>query len=152
MVIGPPAVVVAIVLATLGPTEHHQQHDVGEKLDVSEGRQATPTPSPAPAPVSTGSLYLTADQVASYARQAGFPSWAISTMVGYAARESNFCPTAVYPGHCGEPSYAYAGGPACGLWQLFRCPGPQALNPLVNAELAYVKFHAAGDSFSPWGG
>jgi hypothetical protein len=37
---------------------------------------------------------------------------------------------------------------ACGLFQLFPCPGPEALGPMVNAQLAYLKYEASG--LAPW--
>lgn len=120
---------------------------------AAEAASSTPSPtSTAPttaAPAYTGALYLTADQVASYARAAGFPESVILTMVDIARGESGFCPTAVNPGHCGDPSLAVAGGSACGLWQLYPCPGPDALDPARNAALAYSKYQSSG--LSPWG-
>ena len=70
-------------------------------------------------------------------------------MVAIASRESGFCPTAVYGYGCAGSGHAYAGGPACGIWQLYPCPGPEALNPATNAAYAYAKYQAAG--LSPWG-
>lgn len=84
---------------------------------------------------STG--VLTAVQVANYARGAGFPDYTIPTMVFYAGRESGFDPRAVN-----------SSSGACGLWQLYPCPGPQALDPAVNAHYAYLKWRASG--FAPW--
>lgn len=116
-----------------------------------EARQAAaavvaPTPPTYSPPASTYSGCLTAEQVASYARGAGFPESAISTMVAFAYRESHYCPGAVN-----------SSSGACGLWQLYPCPGPDALDPARNAALAYSKYSApvpgggiAG--FSPWGG
>jgi hypothetical protein len=45
---------------------------------------------------------------------------------------------------------AVAGGSACGLFQLYECPGPQALDPATNAALAFEKYQASG--LAPWGG
>ncbi len=81
---------------------------------------------------------LTAAQVASYARAAGFPEDVIPVMVAIAARESGFDPAAVNPS-----------SGACGLWQMYPCPGPEALNPATNAAMAYAKYAASG--LSPWG-
>ncbi len=75
----------------------------------------------------------------------GFPSWAIPTMLYYIDRESGGDPSAVNGG-----GSAYTGGPACGLTQLYPCPGPQALDPMTNLTYAFEKFQASG--FSPWGG
>jgi hypothetical protein len=83
---------------------------------------------------------LSATQVADYARAAGFPESAISTMVYYASRESGYCPGAIN-----------SSSGACGLWQLYPCSGGSAwLDPATNARLAYQKYAASG--FSPWGG
>ena len=124
-------------------------------LRTETGILASPTPRPTPTSVVPVSAYpsgvLTADQVASYARRAGFEAGYIDDMVRFAARESTFNPTAV---HGGGP--AYAGGPACGLWQLYPCPGPSSLDPMVNAWQAREKCLAdvaAGYScLRPWGG
>lgn len=83
---------------------------------------------------------LSADQVAGYARGAGFPEDAIATMVAYAYRESHYCPGAVN-----------SSSGACGLWQLYPCYGGSAwLDPSTNARYAYAKYAASG--FAPWGG
>ena len=101
---------------------------------------------------STGTLRITEAQAAAAMRAAGFPEAAIQWFNnGVIQRESGYCPTAVYPGHCtGDTRYFYAGGPACSLFQLFHCPGPQAADPYVAARYAYAKFKASG--YSPWGG
>lgn len=81
---------------------------------------------------------LTATQVASYARGAGFPEDVISAMVAIAYRESHYCPGAIN-----------RSSGACGLWQMYPCPGPEALNAATNAAMAYSKYQASG--LSPWG-
>lgn len=81
---------------------------------------------------------LSAEQVASYARGAGFPESVIDTMVAIAYRESRF-----------NPNATNASSGACGLWQLYPCPGPNAYDPAVNARLAYNKYAASG--LAPWG-
>lgn len=94
--------------------------------------------SPPPIPSYSGGV-LSSAQVASYARGAGFPESLISTMVAIAWRESRFNPGAVN-----------SSSGACGLWQMYPCPGPEALNPATNAAMAYAKYQAAG-GLSPWG-
>lgn len=90
---------------------------------------------------SPGEGALSADRVAFYARQAGFPESVISTMVSIAWRESRFDPGAINP---------FSG--ACGLWQMYPCPGSHALFPATNAAMAYDKYQAAcPDCLSPWG-
>lgn len=127
---------------------------------AAEAAAAAATPDPAPS--SSSPTYSTSSeggrlsdaQVASYLRGAGFPETAIDRMIYYAHRESGNCPTAVN-GLLGCPSYgaaaaALADGSACGLWQIYTCPGPDALDPARNAALAYSKYQSSG--FSPWGG
>lgn len=82
-------------------------------------------------------------------RAAGFPDSVIPTMVSIGHRESGLCPTAVNSYGCAGAGHAYAGGPACGLLQLYPCPGPHALDPATNVRLAYQKYAASG--LSPWG-
>lgn len=103
-----------------------------------------PKPTPTVAPdypgvVGGGDYQLTGDQVAGYARAAGFPESVIPTMVAIAFRESR------YNAHAVNLSSG-----ACGLWQLYPCPGLAALGPMVNAQLAYIKYQASG--LAPWGG
>ena len=83
---------------------------------------------------------LSASQVASLARGAGFPEHLISTMVSIAWRESRYNPGAINPS-----------SGACGLWQMYPCPGSHALDPATNAQMAYSKYVGAGHSLSPWG-
>lgn len=81
---------------------------------------------------------LSAEEVASYARAAGFPESVIPTMVAIAYRESRFNPGAVN-----------SSSGACGLWQLYPCPGSAAFTPSGNAAGAYAKYQASG--LAPWG-
>jgi hypothetical protein len=102
-----------------------------------------PEPSPTPQPVPTGAVggglyWLTATQVASYARGAGFPESVIPTMVAIAYRESH------YNAHAVNLSSG-----ACGLWQLYPCPGIAYLDPATNAAGAFAKYQASG--LAPWG-
>lgn len=149
MIVFEIAAKVALALALIGPQANHDEPS-GEKLPVREGIKIEPTPTPDPPTTYVGGGALSAAQVESYARAAGFPESALSTMVGYAARESGFCPTAVYGYGCDGAGHFTSGGPACGLWQLWPCPGPEAANPATNAALAFAKYEASG--FAPWGG
>ncbi len=115
----------------------------------SSSDPATSTSSTSSTPTYSGGV-LSASQVASYARGAGFPESAISTMVAYASRESGFNPRAIN-----------SSSGACGLWQLYPCYGGSAwLDPATNARLAYQKYSADVDpgpgytpaGFAPWGG
>jgi len=112
-------------------------------LAAQEAQEAAPV---APVAAYSGGC-LTSDQVAAYARSAGFPEWAIPTMVAYAYRESHFCPGAIN-GTSG----------ACGLWQANPCYGGAAwLAPGTNAAIAFQKFSAPYPGggyygFHPWGG
>ena len=111
----------------------------GGPLPVLQGIRATPSPTTSPPAPSYSGGILSEAEVAGYLRAAGFPESVIPTMVAIAWRESRFNPRAVNPS-----------SGACGLWQLYPCPGSEALGPMVNAELAYAKFRAAG--LAPWGG
>lgn len=113
----------------------------GHALRVQTGiLQPSPAPVNSPTPVGGGLSWLTAEQVAGYARGAGFPEYTIATMVGYAARESGFNAHAIN-----------LSSGACGLWQLYPCYGGIAwLDPAANAAGAYQKWLASG--FAPWGG
>jgi len=103
--------------------------------------------NPVPIPTETYRGCLSADQVADYARAAGFPEYSIAQMVAYAYRESHYCPGAVND---------YSG--ACGLWQAHPCYGGEAwLDPATNARIAYQKFSAPYPGggiygYHPWGG
>jgi hypothetical protein len=59
-------------------------------------------------------------------------------MVDIAWGESRFNPEATNPD-----------SGACGLWQLYPCPGSHAYNPATNAALAYAKYSNGG--LSHWG-
>lgn len=91
-------------------------------------------------PTSSISGCLSASEIASLARGAGFPEELISTMVAIAYRESHYCPSAIN-----------SSSGACGIWQMYPCPGPEALDPATNAAMAYQKYVGAGYSLSPWG-
>jgi hypothetical protein len=93
---------------------------------------------------SSGSLTVTSSGWANELRAVGFPESAIPQMLYYIQRESGGDPNAV---NGGGP--AVAGGAACGLTQLYPCPGPGALDPMTNLRYAYLKYRASG--FAPWG-
>ncbi len=136
---------VACALALLG-FQPQAKEAPGHALPVQQGVLA---PSPAtpvvssPVPVVAGCL--SASQVADYARRAGFTEAQVPQMVAYAYRESHYCP--------GEVNSSSG---ACGVWQLYPCPGPQAMEPMANAWLAREKCLASEASgagcFAPWGG
>jgi hypothetical protein len=119
---------------------HRNAPAPGKPLPHQTGILA-PSPSPTVLPsvaVGGGLYWLTAEQVAGYLRGAGFPESVIPTMVAIAYRES----------HWNAHAVNLTSG-ACGLLQLYPCPGLQALNPATNAALAYAKYEASG--LSPWG-
>lgn len=108
-------------------------------------RAAAVVPNPTPS-------YMPSGDWASELLAVGFPSSTISKMQYFIGRESGGCPTAVN-GLVGCPSYsaavaALADGSACGLMQLYPCPGPEALDPMTNLTIAYEKFQA--DGYGPW--
>src|SRR5439155_10685572 len=133
---------VLFVLALLAPVHQHHHRHPQEPDPQPVTTTWTPPPTP-PASTQVKAGALTATQVASYARAAGFPESVIPTMVAIAWRESNWCPTAVYGYGCAGEGHAYAGGPSCGLWQLYPCPGPSYLDPAINAAGAYAKYVAS---------
>jgi hypothetical protein len=117
-----------------------QQHI--EKLEKRHPAVVGTLTSYSPSPSVSGCL--SDSQIASYARAAGFPESVIPTMVDIAAHrgpsgtgESGGCPGAIN-----------SSSGACGLWQIYPCPGPDALNPYANARYAYEKYRLRG--LSPW--
>ena len=134
---------VALVLAMIAPAHHAPGH----ALPIRQGVRAVPATSPSPAPVGiyAPAGVLTAEQVAGYVRRAGFPSSLVATMVSIIFRESGGDPHAVNPS-----------SGACGLTQLYPCPGSSALDPMTNLFYAREKCLAdvaAGYScLRPWGG
>lgn len=58
--------------------------------------------------------------------------WPVQTMLSHICYESGGIPTEV---HGNGP--AYSGGPACGLLQLYYCPGPGFLDGNANIDYAY---------------
>lgn len=87
---------------------------------------------------------LTAAQVASYAKQAGFSGTDLVIAVAITMPESGATTTAVQNGGpIGAPLVGV------GLWQI--TPGTTAdLDPLTNAQHAYAKYVGAGRKFTPW--
>lgn len=97
----------------------------------------------------TGSTYITEAQAADAMAAAGFSSTVIAWFNnGIIQRESGYCTTAVYGYGCTTVAHFYAGGPACSLFQLYHCPGPQVADPYVAARYAYAKFQEQG--YSAW--
>jgi len=99
-------------------------------------------------PTSYPTGVLSAEEVAAYARGAGFPESVIPTMVAIAYRESHFNPGAVNPSPCNSAHPEY--GHAMGLYQI--CPSygdPALLDAATNTARAYAKYAASG--LAPWG-
>jgi soluble lytic murein transglycosylase-like protein len=139
-----------LILVLADPAQAYQtevssqeMHDLAERIERRRAEaaatvvEAPPVEAPAPVPSYPAGV-LMAFQVAEYARGAGFPEPVITTMVAIAWRESRFNPGAIN-----------SSSGACGLWQMYPCPGPEALNPATNAAMAYAKYAASG--LSPWG-
>src|SRR5262245_54893581 len=78
-------------------------------IEAAEVESAEPDATQAAPTFNPGAL--SAEQIASYLRGAGFPESVISTMVSIIYRESGGCPTAVYGYGCAGGGHAYAGGP-----------------------------------------
>jgi murein DD-endopeptidase MepM/ murein hydrolase activator NlpD len=85
--------------------------------------------------------------LASLARQAGFPESAIPTAVAIAMAESGGNPNAI-----GDKSI----GGSDGLWQIYTKAHPDLVqkynlfDPLQNAMAAYQVYKNAGNKFTPW--
>lgn len=121
---------------------NNRLHRLIERIQRRTIPKPTPTPtshtsSTSSAPYSGG--FVSDAEAASLLRNAGFPESAISTMIYYMHRESS-----------GDPSATNSSSGACGLWQMYPCPGPSAYDPQTNANMAYAKYQGAG--FAPWGG
>lgn len=111
----------------------------------------TPTTSSGSYSSSSSGSTISEAQAASYMAAAGFSESVIAWFNnGIISRESGYCPTAVYGHGCATVAYFYTGGPACSLFQLFPCPGPQVADPAVAARYAYARFQSQG--YSAWGG
>jgi hypothetical protein len=85
---------------------------------------------------SCSGAVLSASQMASYARGAGFPDYIIPTMLNIACRESRWDPNAIN-----------ASSGACGTYQIYPAM-PGCTDPATNAAYAYSKWKASG--LSPW--
>lgn len=112
-----------------------ERENVGGGVAPAPSDRTSSAAAPLPPPTYPSGV-LTSEQVASYARGAGFPESVIPTMVAIAFRESRFDPSAQNPSG------------ACGLWQIYPAQAG-CLNPVTNAALAYQKYLAAG--LTPWG-
>lgn len=87
---------------------------------------------------------LTAQQVAAYARNAGFTGDDLVKAVAIAFAESS-----------GNPTARGDNGDSIGLWQIDRRYHPEftgwdLTEPQQNANAAFSVYQAAGNSFSPW--
>lgn len=120
--------------------ERAQRRAQAAAAEAAAASTAAPAPTYTAAPTAG---VLSQSYVAGLLRQVGFPESAISTMLYIIGRESGFNPNAV---NGGGP--AVAGGSACGLTQIYECPGPGALDPVTNLRYAYMKYQASG--FAPW--
>ena len=121
------------------PPKHHHPRPLAAETGVLAPTVPNPVPSSVPTAAVGGGLYwLNSTEVASYAREAGFPESVVPTMVAIAYRESH------YNAHAVNLSSG-----ACGLWQLYPCPGIAYLDPATNAAGAYAKYRASG--LRPWG-
>jgi Transglycosylase SLT domain len=121
--------------------------DVGKPWVI---RSARPIPKPiavppAPTRVAYTGGVLTETQVGGYIRRAGFPESLVPALIAIAFRESRFDPGAVNNS-----------SGACGLFQLYPCPGPAAFTPLGNAlyarEKCLASIEAGFSCLRPWGG
>lgn len=144
------AVKAAAIVVLIGA--QHAPDLPGERLPVREAAEQAPQSVPTPSSAASwggGPGKITPEQAAAYLRAAGFPESVVPTMVAIEERESGLCPSAVYGYGCNVGGTVH-GSAACGLAQIYPCPGPAALDPGTNAALAYAKWQASG--LAPWGG
>lgn len=90
---------------------------------------------------------LTPQQVAGYAKAAGFPASEIATATAVAFAESGGNPSASHRNTNGSTDY--------GLWQINTIHGSllnqgDRNNPMDNAKMAYTVWQRAGGKWSPW--
>jgi hypothetical protein len=90
---------------------------------------------------------LTAQQIAGYAKAAGFPDNELATATAVALAESGGETTATNRNTNGSVDY--------GLWQINTVHGSllsqgDKFNPADNAKMAYTVWNGAGRKWSPW--
>jgi hypothetical protein len=90
---------------------------------------------------------LTPQQVAGYAKAAGFPASEIATATAVAFAESGGNPSASHRNTNGSTDY--------GLWQINTIHGSllnqgDRNNPADNAKMAYTVWQRAGGKWTPW--
>jgi hypothetical protein len=90
---------------------------------------------------------LTAQQIAWYAQQAGFPSEEIARATAVALAESGGDPAATHTNTNRSVDY--------GLWQINSVHGGllnqgDKFNPLDNAKMAHTVWQGAGGKWTPW--
>lgn len=91
---------------------------------------------------------LTMEQIAGYAKQAGFPDSEIATAVAVAMAESGGDTTAYNQNSNRSTDY--------GLWQINTVHGPlltqygDKFDPLANAKMALTVWQRAGNKWTPW--
>lgn len=93
-----------------------------------------------------GGMRLTADEISTYAANAGFTGADLSTAVAVALAESSGQTDVL-----GDPML----GVSVGLWQINLKAHPEysrgeLTDPQTNADAAYAIYAAAGRSFKPW--
>jgi hypothetical protein len=124
--------------------ELQRQRRAEAAAEAAAAAEVAPTPAPAPTYGTSSSGGCLSDaQIAAYALGAGFPELVVPTMVYIAAHRNGTGESGGCPGAVNDSSGA------CGLWQIYPCPGPDALDPARNAALAYSKYQSSG--LSPWG-
>lgn len=103
-------------------------------------------------PYLGGILKLTAADIATYAKRAGFTGESLPIAISIALAESSGNPVAYNPE---TQANTPEGKGSFGLWQIYlkahpEFEGQNLYDPQVNANAAYLVYKQAGYSFRPW--
>lgn len=114
---------------------------------TGEGSGIGPTPQPL-----GGGMKLSAADIATYARRAGWVGTSLATAIAIALAESSGKPTAYNPETAANTP---VGKGSYGLWQVYlkahpEFEGQNLYDPQTNANAAFSVFRNANYSFTPW--
>lgn len=103
-------------------------------------------------PILGGGMTLTLQQVAYYARSAGFSGADLATAIAVAMAESGGNTRAYNPETAANTPEGHG---SYGLWQIYlkahpEFAGQDLYDPQINANAAFSVYRAAGYQFRPW--